>query len=673
MTVLLVMAVSMVFLFGAGKLYSGYISRKLGMDPTRLTPAITMADGRDYVATPTPVVFAHHFASIAGAGPIVGPVIAVIYGWLPALLWVLLGGVLIGAVHDYLATYMATREGGQSVATIVRRMVGTGPFLAITVMIVVMLALVCAAFLNLSATALTSKLPFDRLDLPRTQTLFRVVPTPAGQEEVVIGGIASMSVVCITIVAPLVGWLYIKKLVAVWKCSLLAIAVCAASITFGVYRPIAFDELTWKLLLSAYVLVAAGVPVWIFLQSRDFINVHILYVGMAALVVTLVVAGIRGADASQLRDGAQLIPALNVAEGNLANGFVWPGMFILIACGAVSGFHSLCAGGTTCKQLTSEKATRQIGYNAMLLESFLAACVIAVFVVGAVKADYIRDVHPLKLLHLAKGSNPVLGFAMAVGNTTKLAFGVPIAVGALAGMVLLEGFLVTTLDTAVRLTRYLIEEVWRTVFARYDVFAEPVAMTEQAGDGVEMPIGAGGLPVAPSVADQPAAPGKPIATRGFFRGLCLVLRQYWFNSGLAVALMLAFAMTGGMKALWAIFATSNQLLAALVLSIASLWLLRQGRSFWFALVPAAAMLVTTLTSLCLEIAKLIRPLIEKLRDSPFTLREVTNQLISWFGKNGALLIAQVVILCITAYLLIAGVAEAARFIRARRRANAPAV
>jgi carbon starvation protein len=715
MTVLLVMVVSSAFLFGAGRLYSGYISRKLGMDPTRPTPAITMADGRDYVATPTPVVFAHHFASIAGAGPIVGPVIAVIYGWLPALLWVLLGGVLIGAVHDYLATYMATREGGQSVATIVRRMVGTGPFLAITVMIVVMLALVCAAFLNLSATALTSKLPFDRLDLPRAQTLFRVVPTDTrdvigqpgklgdkdvmvrrqvidgmpyvlynelkgakevtvakakiltteqrdGQEVVtgkepelvVIGGIASMSVVCITIVAPLVGWLYIKKLVAVWKCSLLAIAVCATSIAFGVYRPIALDELTWKLALSAYVLVAAGVPVWIFLQSRDFINVHILYVGMAALVVTLVVAGIRGADAGGLKEGAELIPALNIAEGNKANGFFWPGLFILIACGAVSGFHSLCAGGTTCKQLTSEKATRQIGYYAMLLESFLAACVIAVFVVGAVKADYISDVHPVKLLGLAKDSNPVLGFAMAVGNTAKLAFGVPIAFGALAGMVLLEGFLVTTLDTAVRLTRYLIEEVWRTVFARYDVFAEPVAMRDQAGDGVAMPIGAGGLPASPSAADQPAAPGKPIATRGFFRGLCLVLRQYWFNSGLAVALMLAFAMTGGMKALWAIFATSNQLLAALVLSIASLWLLRQGRSFWFALVPAAAMLVTTLTSLCLEIAKLI----PKLTTNP--------------GESLPLLIAEGVILCITAYLLTAGIAEAIRFVRARRRAAAAA-
>ena len=651
MTVLLVMLVSMAFLFGAGRLYSGYISRKLGMDPTRATPAVTLADGRDYVPTPTPVVFAHHFASIAGAGPIVGPVIAIIYGWVPALLWVLFGGVFIGAVHDYLATYMATREGGTSIVTIVRRMVGTGPFLAITVMVVVMLALVCAAFLNLSASALTSMLPLDRLDLKPGQTLFRVVTTTAGQELVVIGGIASMSVVCITIIAPLVGWLYIKKHVAVWKCSLLAIAICAASISVGVLRPIAFDPLTWKLLLSGYVLIAAGVPVWIFLQSRDFINVHILYIGMAALVLTLVVAGFRGADVSQLQKGAELLPAINIAEGNQANGFIWPGLFILIACGAVSGFHSLCAGGTTCKQLTSEKATRQIGYNAMLLESFLAACVIAVFIVGAIKADYIRDVHPVALGGLAGAkSNPVLGFAMAVGNAAKLAFGGQHtrAIGALAGMVLLEGFLVTTLDTAVRLTRYLIEEIWRTIFARYDVFAEPVAAQEQSPGGVEMPIGADGLPAAPSIEDQPAAPREPVATTGLLRGLCTLLRQYWFNSGLAVALMLAFALTGGQKALWAIFATSNQLLAALVLSIASLWLLRQKRSFWFALAPAVAMLVTTITSLCLEIAKLI----PKLSTEP--------------GKSATLLIAEGLIIVITIYLLIAGVAEAIRFVRARR-------
>ncbi len=153
MTVLLVMAVAAVVLFVGGRFYSSMIARRLGEDPSRLTPAVLKADGRDYVPTPTPVVFAHHFASIAGAGPIIGPVIAIIYGWVPAVLWVIFGGLLIGSVHDYLATYMTTREGGTSIATIVRRLIGTRAFIAITVLLIVMLALVCAASLNASIKA----------------------------------------------------------------------------------------------------------------------------------------------------------------------------------------------------------------------------------------------------------------------------------------------------------------------------------------------------------------------------------------------------------------------------------------------------------------------------------------------------------------------------------------
>jgi len=632
MTVLLVMVAAAVVLVGAGRLYSGFLARRVGEDASRPTPAVQKNDGRDYVPTPTPVVFAHHFASIAGAGPIVGPVLAIIYGWAPALLWVLGGGVLIGGVHDYLATYMATREGGQSIATIARRMLGTGAFVALTIFLIVMLALVCATFLNLSATALTSKLPFDRLELPRDQTLFRVVDTATGRQ-IVIGGIASMSVVVITAVAPLIGYLYIKRKVAVWKCSLLAIAVCAVSITIGLFRPISLDPTVWKLLLSGYVLLAAGVPVWIFLQSRDFINVHILYVGMAALFVMLVVAGLRGASV------ADPIPAANLAEGTKALGIFWPTMFIVIACGAVSGFHSLCGGGTTCKQITSERAARRIGYYGMLLESFLAVCVIAVLMIGAGKAHYILDVHPGTLGGVQGKSNAVLGFAMAMGNAAKLAFGVPIAVGALAGMVLLEGFLVTTLDTAIRLTRYLVEEIWRTLFGGFDVFAASVASAqagEEWGTGEQSPAGAGGIPIAPAGADAAPPPAIAVPTRGAFRGFLKLLRLYWVNSAIAVALTLAFALTGGVKALWGIFATSNQLLAAMVLSLAALWLLRRKRRVWFAFVPALAMLATTGASLVLMLRKFLA--------EP--------------RKFATLLTAEIVIIVITVYLLFAGIRAA---------------
>lgn len=645
MTVLLVMAISIMVLAAGGRFYSRYIARHLGEDPTRPTPAVEKADGRDYVPTPTPVVFAHHFASIAGAGPILGPVIAIVYGWLPALIWVLFGGVFIGAVHDYIATYMAVREGGQSIATTARRLLGKEVFVALTFLLIVMLALVCAAFLNASAIALTSMIPLDRLtDMPKDQTLFRVV-----EGDVIIGGIASMSVICITAVAPLIGYLYLKRKVAVWKCSLLAIAICGVSITVGLFYPLALHPNVWKLLLSGYVLVAAGVPVWIFLQSRDFINVHILYVGMAGLLVTLVVAGARGATV------AGGIPANNIAEGTAAKGLLWPGLFILIACGAVSGFHSLCAGGTTCKQLTSEVSIRRIGYYGMLLESFLAVCVIAVMMIGAEKLNYLSIVHPKYAaavygIQALPEPNWILGFALAVGNAGRLAFGAPIVVGALAGMILLEGFLVTTLDTAIRLTRYLIEEIWRTFFGRYDVFAAPVAAAEphQWPGDEPVPAGAGGIPAITEAADDAPAPPLPTPTAGPFRGLLNVLRQYWFNSAIAVALMLVFALTGGQQALWAIFATSNQLLAALVLSLASLWLLQQGRKLWFAFVPAVLMLVTTAASL-------IKLLLGFLEDP---------------GNNATLLVADIVIMAVTAYLLLAGSIAAIRFVRQRKASPA---
>jgi len=636
-TVLVIMAGALVVLGVGGRWYSGFLARRLGEDAARPTPALSKADGRDFVATPTPVVFAHHFASIAGAGPILGPVIAVVYGWLPAVLWVVFGGALIGAVHDYLAIHMAMREGGQSIATITRRIIGKEAFVALTIFLVVILALVCAAFLNASALALTSMLPFDRIDLSPDQKLFRIK-----EGEVVIGGIASMSVVCITAVAPLIGYLYVKRKVAVWKCSVLAILICAASITVGLFYPIKFSPTIWKFLLSGYVLVAAGVPVWIFLQSRDFINVHVLYVGMAALLLTLVVAGVRGAEA------ADPIPALNVAQGTAAKGPIWPMLFILIACGAVSGFHSLCAGGTTCKQLRSEPAARRVGYYGMLLESFLAVCVISVMIVGANKAEYLEDVHP-GLLHLGRQPNWVLGFAMAVGNAGRLAWGLPIAAGALAGMILLEGFLVTTLDTAIRLTRYLIEEIWRTFFGEYDVFAGPVAPEDSRrkwGTGELTPTGSEGIPIAPPASGPEQAPAFPTATSGAFRWLLGLLRRYWFNSALAVALMLAFALTGGQAALWKVFATSNQLLAAMVLALGAMWLLRRGRRMLFALIPAVAMFATTAASLILMLRDFLR--------DP--------------AGNTALLSADVVIMLITAYLLYAGIREVARFLRGRRAA-----
>ena len=583
MNILVIMVVAAVGLLLGAKFYAPLIGRVLGERRDRVTPAVAINDGRDYVPTKTPVVFAHHYASIAGAGPIVGPVVALLYGWGPALLWILLGGVFLGAVHDYVATHIAVREGGKNLTVIARRYIGPGAFVMLLVLLIALLALVCAAFLALSATALTSKVPLDVLQMSPDQSMFRVEDGQA-----VIGGIASTSVIVITACSPLLGFLYLKRKCPVWICSVLAIVICAGSIAIGLKLPMSVTPTTWKLMISGYVLFSAGLPVWLFLQSRDFINVHILYVGIAFLVVALVAAAIRGG--GQAADPAG-IPMSNWAEGTAAQGPGWPALFVLIACGAVSGFHSLCAGGTTCKQLNNELAARRVGYYAMLLESFLAVCVVCCLMVGLSLAAYKGYCYP------AQGkSNAVLTFAMAVGHTTHVGLGLPIAAGALGAMLLLEGFLVTTLDTAIRLTRYMIEEGWSSLFARYDVFAETTAGQAEPTGPAEI-AGTGGLTTERPPVRQPAPAGPIVTTRGPFRAFLRLLRHYWVNSGLAVALMLALGLGNGYQKLWSIFATANQLLAAMALLVATCWLVSHRRPIWYTLLPSLFMLATSLTML----------------------------------------------------------------------------
>jgi carbon starvation protein len=540
-------------------------------------------------------VFAHHFASIAGAGPIIGPVLAILYGWGPALLWILVGGIFLGAVHDFVSTYVTMREGGKNLTVVARRYIGPAAFVMMLVILVAILVLVCAAFLDLSATALTSKVALSDLGMEPGQRLFREqsLPNPrtgASEPYALIGGIASMSVIVITAFSPLMGFLYLKKKWPMWLCSILAIGICAVSITIGLKWPVSVAPLTWKLMISGYVLLAAGMPVWFFLQSRDFINVHILYAGMVFLFVALVAAGLRGGAAA----AGAAIPMNNLAEGAKIMGPVWPILFITIACGAVSGFHSLCAGGTTCKQLSNERAARRVGYWAMLLESFLAVCVLCCLIAGLPLGVYKSYCYPA-----AGGGNAVLTFAMAVGHTVHQGLGLPVAAGALGAMLLLEGFLVTTLDTAVRLTRYMIEEGWSMLFGQYDVFARPVEAARIPADGGSQriePVGAGGL----AVSEPPARYAEPTAaipTKGVKRAALRFLQLYWVNSGIAVGLMLLLGLGNGYAVVWKIFGSANQLLAALALWVGTIWLVSKGRQYWFAVAPAVFMFATSMTML----------------------------------------------------------------------------
>jgi len=233
-------------------------------------------------------------------------------------------------------------------------------------------------------------------------------------------------------------------------------------------------------------------------------------------------------------------------------GLIWPMLFITIACGAISGFHSLVAGGTTGKQLSEEPDARKVGYNAMLLESLLAVCVLLALGASMSFEDYKSIVWPLKETH--DESNPMLGFSLAAGHLLNNGLGIPVALGTVFGILLIEGFVITTLDAAVRLNRYLFEELWSIVFTK-----------------------------------TPA-----------------IMKHYWFNSGLSVVLMWILAYSNAFNALWPIFGTANQLLAALGLLAISSWLLLRGRKCLFTLIPAMFMIVTTIASLAILLRNYIR-------------------------------------------------------------------
>jgi len=531
MNVLVYVVAALIVYLLAYRFYGRFIARAVGEDRNRVTPAVDMNDGVDYVPTRPSVLFAHHFSTIAGAGPIIGPVMGILYGVGPAWLWVVVGAVLFGGVHDLVAIYASVRERGCSMAEIARKTLGTSGFLLFIGFTTIMIVLVTSAFLALTAVSLTSLLPLENFGLDSTQTLLRVREIN-GVPHGIIGGIASTSLIVVTLFAPLIGYLVIQRRMRTWLAYVVAALVGAGSIYVGFQIPVALDPQVWMIIIAAYTLLACQVPVWWILQPRDFVNVQILYAGMAALVAGLVWSGFQGATLTY--------PVSNLQAGAQAMGPVWPFLFITIACGAISGFHALVAGGTSSKQLESEGQARAIGYGGMLLEGLLAVLVLVTVGSSLSYAEYMHIVWP----ETGTG-NPILGFAYSMGHLMHNTMGTSVAFGSVMGILVVEGFLITTLDTAVRLNRYLLEELWKTVFV------------------------------------HPPA----------------IIVKRWFNSVLSVLLMVLVAWNEGWKSIWPLFGSANQLLAALTLIAVTVWLHRAGKKSWFTLGPAVVMIATTIAAL----------------------------------------------------------------------------
>jgi carbon starvation protein len=515
----------------AYRFYGRAIGRIFGEDPSRVTPAYEQQDGKDYVPAKPAVLFSHHFASIAGGGPVVGPTVALIFGYGPAWLWIVAGAILVGGVHDFSSLFVSIREKGRSIAEIANHYLGHDGFVMFISFAVVYILLVTSAFLQMTATALTSMVPTDALGIEAAETALRTV-TVGGVENVKIGGIASTSVIIITAFAPLLGFLIYRRNARTWTMALLAVLICVASIRVGLSFPLSIGPDAWMLILSVYVFFACGIPVWIILQPRDFTNSFILFAGIGLLIVGTAGAGLRGLTLKA--------PPLDISAGRDALGALWPFLFITIACGAISGFHALVASGTTSKQITGENQARRIGYGGMLLEGILAVCVVTAVAGGISFGTFKSIVFPE-----TGRSNPILGFAMGMGGFLSRGIGLNRTYGTVFGILMVEGFVVTTLDTAVRLNRYLFEDLWKTAFRR--------------------------------------PPG--------------ILRSYYFNSFICVVLMFVLAKTNAFLAIWPVFGTANQLLAVLTLICVTIWLRTKRKPYLFTLLPAMFMLATTTASL----------------------------------------------------------------------------
>ena len=520
MSALLILLGVAILLVLAYRWYGRWLAtRVFPLDNSEPTPAHTLRDGRDFVPAPPLVVFGHHFASIAGLGPLLGPAIAVIWGWVPALLWIVLGCIFVGAVHDLGCMYSSMRNRARSVADLANDVAGARARTLFLLFGVFAIALAMGVFvINIANLFAPGAGGAEGGHVPEA-----VLPSAA-----LIG------------LALVVGVLFYRYRVSLAKLTLPALVASLLFVWLGVQYPITslFGwELTasrWTYLLLGYALVATLLPVWVLLQPRDYLNSFQLFLGMGLLLAGASVGGF-----------TLSAPAFNPAPVGAPP--LFPLLFITIACGAVSGFHSLVASGTTVRQLDRQSHALPIGYGGMLTEGLLAT--LALLAVAAGLGAEWQARYPD---WLTAGKGALANFVHGAGALVS-AVGVPLALAKVFVATVAVGFALTTLDTGARLIRYNLQELGRAW--RIALLTNPTLSTLLA-----------------------------VGLIGFF-----------------ALLKAPDPITGELKSvgalLWQLFGASNQLLAALSLLVVSLYLRSLGRPTLYTLLPMAFMLVATLTAL----------------------------------------------------------------------------
>jgi carbon starvation protein len=504
---LLLLVISVIVLSLAYLLYGRFLARKWGIDPSRKTPAQELDDGQEYVPTSPLVLFGHEFASIAGAGPINGPIIAAMFGWLPALLWLLFGSVFFGAVHDFVALYTSIRNKGKSIGYVIELYVGKAGKRLFLIFVWLFSILIAAAFADIVAGTFAG---FDAVGLPNRTN----------------GSVASASSLFIAAAIGL-GLLIRKRKASDLTSAIIAIDLLVMCIVLGIFFPIYIDKTIWLYLIFAYIFVASVVPVWALGQPRNYFSFFLLIAMMLAAFIGVIFTAPPIA-----------IPAFT--GFNVNGNFLFPGLFITIACGAISGFHSLVATGAASKQLSSEKYMLPVSYGTMLLETLVA--VLAVIAVGSLAVNG----------KMPSGTPPLI-FATAVSGFLHQ-LGLPQLASFIIVSLAVSSFVLTTLDTVARLGRLAFQELFS------------ISGEKQAGDKLHVRI----------------LKSKPTAS------LFTLLPAY------LLAIM-------GYQSIWALFGAANQLLAALTLIACTLFFKKTGRRIYMLIIPTIIMLAVTYTSLVLSI------------------------------------------------------------------------
>ena len=521
MNAVVILLVGCAILIAGYVFYGKWLAEQWGVDPNRTTPAHELEDGNDYVPAKAPVLMGHHFSSIAGAGPINGPIQAAVFGWVPVMLWVLIGGIFFGAVHDFGALFASVRNKGQSIGEVIAESIGPRAKKLFLTFSYLTLILVVAAFASIVAN--TFKATYDE-----SGALDKVASSANASTAMI-----SILFILIAIVFGMMVYRRNASLVVSTVVGVLAIVACMA-IGYN-WHPLYLSGSTWMIIVGIYIAIASVTPVWILLQPRDYLSSFLLY-GMMIIAVV----GIVGAHPTLS------IPAftgfVDKAEygSGVSLGSLFPALFVTIACGAISGFHSLVGSGTTAKQLDKEGDARPIAYGGMLIECALA--LISLCAVGYIWSEYVPG----------GITTPTAVFATGIA---RMCATIPFLAGAenvIYSMLILavSAFCLTSLDTATRLARYMFQEFW----------------------------------LEPGQTYKDATGFKKVVTNPYVATI------------ITVVLGIALGMTGYAK-IWALFGAANQLLAALGLLAVAAWLGTMGKNNKMFLFPMAFMLIVTIASL----------------------------------------------------------------------------